>query len=116
MERFEKLVNTYLQDMLIGKADALDNLMKATNTHFTMVAYGRLFDKDKIEEVVSDTYLKISINVDKCEAGIRGYNWMLTILLNVVKDYNRETASLRKLGYFRMSISGPTLRSRVISA
>ena len=60
MERFEKLVNTYLQDMLIGKADALDNLMKATNTHFTMVAYGRLFDKDKIEEVVSDTYLKIS--------------------------------------------------------
>ena len=62
MERFEKLVNTYLQDMLIGKADALDNLMKATNTHFTMVAYGRLFDKDKIEEVVSDTYLKISIN------------------------------------------------------
>lgn len=100
MERFEKLVNTYLQDMLIGKADALDNLMKATNTHCTMVAYGRLFDKDKIEEVVSDTYLKISINVDKCEAGIRGYNWMLTILLNVVKDYNRETAKSKEIGLF----------------
>ncbi|MDE6550884.1 MAG: sigma-70 family RNA polymerase sigma factor [Clostridia bacterium] len=100
MDRFESLVNSYLQDVLIRKIDALDNLMKGTNMHFMLVAHGRLLDKDKTEEVVSDTYLRIVKNVDKCEAGRRGYNWMLTILLRVVKDYNRETLRLNEVGIF----------------
>ncbi|MDE7439704.1 MAG: sigma-70 family RNA polymerase sigma factor [Clostridia bacterium] len=88
--KFIKTVNKLIVKIAQGDSRALEMLFDLTKKTLLYVAKTYLSDKNKAEDVLSETYLKVVNNAksfDKCK---NGYNWLYEITKNTALNENRK--------------------------
>ncbi|MDE5789505.1 MAG: sigma-70 family RNA polymerase sigma factor, partial [Clostridia bacterium] len=81
-------VNKMIENIKKGKPDALKELHTATFGHLQIVAFNYLSDHNDIDDVLSETYIKVYKYVNSAKADQDGYNWLCKIVQNLCYDYN----------------------------
>ena len=83
-------VNNILREIASGKNGALERLHNATYNHLRIVAFNYLADPSDVEDVLNDTYFKVSRYIHSADVNKDGYNWMCKIVQNIAYDYNSQ--------------------------
>lgn len=89
-EKFIKTVNNLIVKIAQGDNRALDKLFELTKKPLFYVAKSYLFDKDKAEDVLSETYLKVVKGAKYFDKSKNGYNWIYEITKNTALNENRK--------------------------
>lgn len=87
--KFIKKVNKLILKIARGDRRALEELFELTKKPLIYVAKTYLIDKNKAEDVLSETYLKVVKNAEKFDITKNGYNWMYEITKNIAMNENR---------------------------
>lgn len=87
--KFIKKVNKLILKIARGDRRALEELFELTKKSLIYVAKTYLIDKNKAEDVLSETYLKVVKNAEKFDITKNGYNWMYEITKNIALNENR---------------------------
>lgn len=87
--KFIKKVNKLILKIARGDRRALEELFELTKKPLIYVAKTYLIDKNKAEDVLSETYLKVVKNAEKFDITKNGYNWMYEITKNIALNENR---------------------------
>ena len=87
--KFIKKVNKLILKIARGDRRALEELFELTKKPLIYVAKTFLIDKNKAEDVLSETYLKVVKNAEKFDITKNGYNWMYEITKNIALNENR---------------------------
>ena len=87
--KFIKKVNKLILKIACGDRRALEELFELTKKPLIYVAKTYLIDKNKAEDVLSETYLKVVKNAEKFDITKNGYNWMYEITKNIAMNENR---------------------------
>lgn len=64
-------------------------LFEKTYNHLKRVAYLYVCNKNDIEDILMETYLKVNRYIQSFNSNEDGYNWMCKILQNVAYDWNK---------------------------
>lgn len=88
--KFIKTVNKLIVKIAQGDSRALELLFDLTKKQLFFVAKTYLFDKNKAEDVLSETYLKIVNNAKSFDKSKNGYNWLYEITKNTALNENRK--------------------------
>ena len=88
--KFIKTVNNLIEKIAQGDSRALEALFDLTKKPLFYVAKTYLFDKNKAEDVLSETYLKVVNNAKHFDKNKNGYNWLYEITKNTALNENRK--------------------------
>ena len=88
--KFIKTVNKLSGKIAQGDSRALELLFDLTKKQLYYVAKTYLSDKNKAEDVLSETYLKVVNNAKSFDKSKSGYNWLYEITKNTALNENRK--------------------------
>lgn len=88
--KFIKTVNKLIVKIAQGDSRALELLFDLTKKPLFFVAKTYLFDKNKAEDVLSETYLKVVKGAKFFDKSKNGYNWLYEITKNTAFNENRK--------------------------
>lgn len=97
MSVFTKEVNEYLLGYQQGDKSQLGLLFNKTAMHLRGVARIYLVNKSYDEDVVSDTFVKVSEYIHSFDNNQNGYNWLCKIVQNTALTYNGGQAKSAKV-------------------
>lgn len=98
---------------------ALEELFKETKRSFYSIAGKYLVDKNNLDNVISDVYMKIYRNAYRYNPKCNALNWMYEIVKNTALDYNRKYAkeipisSLEEFDMIYEVVPGLTRREQI---
>ena len=90
MSKYKDVTNKYLIALQEGDTEKFAQFFYEMRGTFARIALRFLFDKSHWEDVLSETYLKISKNIASFNRFKDGYNWILKIIENAAKDINTK--------------------------
>ena len=90
MSYLGKEVNRLLKGIKQGNNSLRNELYIVTINFLRVVAWGYAFNKDDIEDILMETFLRVFKSISTFDSKKDGYNWMCKILQNVAYDYNRR--------------------------
>ena len=85
-------VNKILKGIKEGDASKQRELIDSTCNLLRVISYKYLYNKDDVEDVVMETYLKVYRSIDSCDLNLDGYNWIYRIMEHTAYDFNEEYA------------------------
>lgn len=88
------MIGKLITSFALGKDSALDEIFYRTKEQMYFVAYRYLRDKDKIQDVLNDSYFKIYRASASYKPNQSAKNWMYTIVKNTALTYTRKDISL----------------------
>lgn len=88
MSQYREITNRYLIAFQEGNDDEFANFYNDMKGIFARYAMHYLFDKSLWEDVLSETYIRISNSIASFNRWKDGYCWILKIIENVAKDVN----------------------------
>lgn len=100
MSFLRKEVNQILINIQNGDKESKNVLFNKTYNHLKIVVYPYLRNKNNVEDVISEAFLRIYNYVYSFNPKRDGYNWMCKIVENVAREDNKkyeETVSLDSL-------------------
>ena len=77
-----KDINKILSRIQTGDERAKEELFEKTYSHLKAVVYRYLHDKNDVEDVLSNVYLKVFSSIKAFDTGKDGYNWLCKIVQN----------------------------------
>ena len=83
-------VNRIIINIKKGQPEALKALHTATFNHLKIVALNYLADRNDIEDVLSEAYIKVYKYVNSANEDQDGYNWLCKIVQNLCFDFNAK--------------------------
>ncbi|MCD8371742.1 MAG: RNA polymerase sigma factor, partial [Clostridia bacterium] len=89
-KKYIKQINNCIVKIAKGDMAALEKLFELTKKQLFFVARAYLTDKDKAEDVLSDSYLKVVKNAVYFDARQNGYNYLYTIVKNTALNENKR--------------------------
>lgn len=95
-DKTDKKTGKLIVAIACGRESALDELFYLTKEQMYFVAYRYLRDKDKIEDVLNDSYFKIYRASASYKPSQSARNWMYTIVKNTALTYTRKDISLNE--------------------
>lgn len=93
-DKNDKMIGKLITSLALGKDSALDEIFYRTKEQMYFVAYRYLRDKDKIQDVLNDSYFKIYRASASYKPSQSARNWMYTIVKNTALTYTRKDISL----------------------
>ncbi len=90
MSLLKNEVNRILAKIRQGEEGAKEVLFEKTYNHLRAVAYRYLRDKNDVEDVLMNAYLKAFASVRAFDEKRDGYNWLCKIVQNEAFDYNKK--------------------------
>lgn len=90
MSKLGVKVNNLISEIKNGNSSSFKELYDTTYNHLKIVAYNYLFDSSDIEDVLNETYLKISLYINSADEKKDGYNWMCKIVQNIAYNFNNK--------------------------
>ena len=103
MSKIGAEVNRILREIKLKKQDAFEHLIAITYNHLKVVAFNYLKDKNDVEDVVNETYLRVNSYIDSADLEKDGYNWICKIVQNLCYDFKSKRGVChepRKFGWF----------------
>lgn len=94
MFRYAKEVNEYLQKIQQGDNSQYESLYNITAMHMYNIAQAYLKNRSLVDDVVSESYLKIMLYINSYDCSQDGYNWMYQITKNVAFTHNTDEKKL----------------------
>lgn len=92
MFNYTKEVNSCLLKIQQGDKEQLGQLFNITANHLRGVAVQNLINKNNIDDVVSEVYIKVYTYINSYRNGENGYNWMCKIAENIARNMNTKQA------------------------
>ena len=86
MSQYREVTNKYLIAFQEGREEEFAHFYDEMKAVFARYALRILFDKSLWEDVLSETYLRISNSIASFNRFKDGYNWILKIIENAAKD------------------------------
>lgn len=83
-------INKLLLQIKMGDEDSKNHLFEFTYNHLIIVARKYLNDKNNLEDVVANAYLRAFEYVASFNPEKDGYNWLCKIVQNLCFDYNKQ--------------------------
>lgn len=93
-DKEDKKIGKLIVAIACGRESALDELFYSTKEQMYFVAYRYSRDKDKIKDILNDSYYKIYRASANYKPGQSARNWMYTIVKNTALTYTRKDNSL----------------------
>ena len=90
MSKYTKEVNAYLLKIQQGDRALIEELYNSTMGHLIKVARRYIKNKNLVEDVISEAFIKITKYIDSFDCSKDGYNWMCKIVENEAIDINKE--------------------------
>ena len=90
MSMLRKEVNSLLVKMQNGDEESKNVLFEKTYNHLKIVVYPYLRNKNDLEDVLEETYLRIFKYYKSFDPNKDGYNWICKIAQNVALDWDRS--------------------------
>lgn len=81
-------VNKILKGIKEGDASKQRELIEATCNFLKLIAYKYLYNKDDVEDVVMESYMKVYRRINSFNLSLDGYNWICKIVENTAYDFN----------------------------
>lgn len=91
MSVFRKDINGILSRIQNGDQSGKAELFEKTYNHLKAIAYRYLRDKNDVEDVLSEAYLKAFSSIHAFDKSKDGYNWLCKIVQNIAYDLNEKT-------------------------
>lgn len=85
-----KDVNKILIKIQKGDENSKNVLFEKTYSHLQIVARRYVWNKNDIEDLLMETYLKVFRYIYAFKPTADGYNWICKILQNTAYDFNKE--------------------------
>lgn len=83
-------VNQILREIKLKRKDSFERLFAMTYNHLKIVAFNYLADKNDVEDVLNEAYLRVYRFIDTVDLKKDGYNWICKIIQNVAYDFNAK--------------------------
>lgn len=90
MSILRKDVNKVLIKIKNGDEESKNVLFEMTYNHLKRIAYPYVRNKDDVEDVLVEAYLRIFQYIETFDPTKDGYNWMCKIVQNVARDWDKE--------------------------
>lgn len=90
MSFYKREVNRILYQIKQGDEDSKNKLFHFTYNHLKIVAGKYLTNKNNIEDVVVNAYLKVFKYISSFDGKKDGYNWLCKIVQNTAYDFNKK--------------------------
>lgn len=90
-------VNKILKGIKEGDVSKQQELIESTCNFLKVISYKYLYNKDDVEDVVMEAYMKVYRSIDSCDLSLDGYNWICKIVENTAYDFNAEYAKNHKV-------------------
>lgn len=90
MSKFKGEINKILIAIKKGNARAKEALFDRTYAYLKTVAWKYVYDKNALEDVLQNAYLRIFAYVHTFDESKDGYNWLCRIVQNEAWRYNKE--------------------------
>lgn len=90
MDRLVTKINKLIVRVAGGNTKALEELFVLTRRMLLAMAQKYVYDTDRAEDVVSDTYAKVVAAATGFDRTQNGLNWIYKILRNTALNYNRK--------------------------
>ena len=90
MSILRKDVNKILIKIKKGDEKSKNVLFEKTYNHLKIVAYSYVTNKDDLEDIVIEAYLRIFQYIHNFDSNKDGYNWMCKIVQNVAYDWAKK--------------------------
>ena len=90
MSILRKDVNKLLIEIKKGEEKSKSVLFEKTYNHLKRIAYPYVRNKNDVEDVLIEAYLRIFQYINNFETAKDGYNWMCKIVQNVSYDFNKK--------------------------
>ena len=97
MSDYSKEVNKCLIGVKKGKTDCFDKLFNLTANHMRCLAFKYLGNKSFVDDVVSETFMRVYKYIHTYDGKISGLGWMYRIVRNVCMDFNKNENSERDI-------------------
>ncbi|MCD7729239.1 MAG: sigma-70 family RNA polymerase sigma factor [Clostridia bacterium] len=94
-KKYIKQINNCIEKIAKGDMAALDKLFAITKKPLFFVARAYLTDKDKAEDILSETYLKVVKNAKNFDSNQNGYNYLYEIVKNTALNQNKKDSFRR---------------------
>lgn len=92
-DKADKKIGKLIVSIACGKESALDELFYSTKEQMYFVAYRYLRDKNKINDVLNDSYFKIYRASGSYKPSRSATTWMYTIVKNTALTYTGKDIS-----------------------
>lgn len=69
-------VNKILKGIKEGDVSKQQELIESTCNFLKVISYKYLYNKDDVEDVVMEAYMKVYRSIDSCDLSLDGYNWI----------------------------------------
>ena len=90
MSILRKDVNKVLIKIQKGDEESKNVLFKKTYNHLKVIAYPYVRNKDDVEDVLVEAYLRMYKYVATFDPKQDGYNWMCKIVQNAARDCDKD--------------------------
>lgn len=90
MSILRKEVNRILIKIKNGDEGSKNVLFERTYNHLKRIAYPYVRNKDDVEDVLVEAYLRIFQYIHNFDGNKDGYNWMCKIVQNVAYDWSKN--------------------------
>ncbi len=90
MSILRKDANKLLMKIKEGDEQSKNVLFKKTYNHLKVIAYPYVYNKDDIEDVLVEAYLRIFQYINSFDTTKDGYNWICKIVQNVARDFGKD--------------------------
>lgn len=97
MSDLNKKVAEMLIEMQKGDLKQFEHIIENTAEHLRMIAGTCLVNRSSVDEVVSDTYIRVWKYIESYKHEKGGFTWLVGILKNVAHDYNVKDARLKEV-------------------
>ena len=102
-------INRQIEAVKSGDQDALGNLYRVAGGRMLSVAMGLVRDKERAEDVLHDSFIRVVRFADGFKSGTNGYAWLCTIVRNTALNKIRSE-NLRRAenidSFFNLSDDG----------
>lgn len=99
MSWYREKVNALLIDIRNGDKSKGDVLFSFTSKILRKVAYHYTFDKDQVEDVLMEAYIKIFRSIGSFNEEKDGFNWMYRIVQTTAFDKNEKNDHFTTVAY-----------------
>lgn len=94
MSILRKEINEILIKIKNGDEQSKNDLFEKTYNHLKIVAWPYVYNKDDVEDVLAEAYLRVFQYIDSFNPKKDGYNWICKIVQNVARDMGRKDQSV----------------------
>lgn len=90
MSILRKEVNRILKRIKKGEEESKNVLFEKTYNHLKRIAYPYVRNKDDVEDVLAEAYLRMYQYIGSFNPKKDGYNWMCRIVQNAARDWDED--------------------------